>query len=83
MLQLAYAINQRGAGGGDITMLLTKLAVSPECQIACAKPTPGAWLESTSCKIKKATVYEDKHLHKNHIKLKSGHQLAKDCRNLL
>ena len=54
-------------------MLLTKLAVSPECQIACAKSTPGARLESTSCKIKKATVYEDKHLHKNHIKLKSGH----------
>lgn len=58
-------------------MLLTKLVVSPECQIACAKLTPGAWLESTSCKIKKATVYEDKHLHKNHIKLKSGHQLVK------
>lgn len=58
-------------------MLLTKLAVSPECQIACAKVAPGAWLESTSCKIKKATVYEDKDLHKSHIKLKSGHQLVK------
>lgn len=59
------------------------LAVSPECQIACAKLTPGASLESTSCKIKKATVYEDKHLHKNYIKLKSALQLANDCRNFL
>lgn len=59
------------------------LTVSPECQIACAKLTPGASLESTSCKIKKGTVYEDKHLHKNHIKLKSALQLANDCRNVL
>ena len=59
------------------------LTVSPECQIACAKLTPGASLESTSCKIKKATVYEDKHLHKNHIKLKLALQLANDCRNFL
>ena len=64
-------------------MLLTRLAVSPECQIACAKLTPGAWLESTSCKIEKETVYEDKHLHQNHITPKSEHQLANDCRNLL
>ena len=64
-------------------MLLTKSVVSPECQIACAKLTPGAWLESTSCKIKKATVYEDKDHYKNHIKLKSAHRLANDCRNLL
>lgn len=64
-------------------MLLTKLEVSPECQIACAKLTPGAWLESTSCKIEKETGYEDKNVHQNHIKPTSEHQLANDCRNLL